>query len=68
MNNRKLTPQQIADFHRDYSSTIVLVTHNIKIVTNYDLIIVLRNGTIDAVGSHLQLMQSSLYYKNLFNN
>ena len=45
--------------------TLVVIAHRLATVVDSDQIIVLKDGKIDAVGSHDELLASSALYKNL---
>ncbi len=47
------------------SKTIIIVTENIEILKNMDKIIILDDGKISTIGTHLELIENSEYYKNL---
>lgn len=46
--------------------TTILITHRLSQIRWADLVIVLRKGRIDAMGSHQQLLQTSPAYRNIF--
>jgi ATP-binding cassette subfamily B protein len=46
--------------------TTLLITHRLSQIRWADLIIVVRQGQIAAVGTHEQLMEESLAYRNIF--
>jgi ATP-binding cassette subfamily B protein len=46
--------------------TTFLITHRLSQIRWADLIIVMRQGTVAAVGSHEQLMEESPAYRNIF--
>lgn len=48
--------------------TVVIIAHRLSTVKNADQIIVLKNGTINEIGNHDQLIQKKdIYYKLVFN-
>ena len=49
--------------------TVILISHRFNTVKNADKIIVIENGKIAEMGSHLELMNiENGHYKNLFNS
>ncbi len=47
--------------------TTFLITHRLSQIRWADLIIVLKNGKISAIGNHAELMESSEAYKRIFS-
>ena len=45
--------------------TLVVIAHRLATVVDSDQIIVLKNGAVDAVGTHEELLSSSALYKDL---
>ena len=48
--------------------TLIVVTHRIPAIKDFDLIVVLRNGQIIAKGTHQQLSEREGLYKSLYEN
>ena len=46
--------------------TVLIIAHRLNTIIKADKIIVLKNGRVDAIGNHSELLDKSLYYKNLF--
>lgn len=46
--------------------TVLIIAHRLNTIIKADKIIVLKNGGVDAIGNHSELLDKSLYYKNLF--
>ncbi|UJG44629.1 MAG: ABC transporter ATP-binding protein/permease [Candidatus Heimdallarchaeum endolithica] len=46
--------------------TSFTITHRLSVIRNSDIIIVLKNGEIKAIGSHEQLLKSSVDYWRVF--
>lgn len=44
--------------------TIFVISHDLKMVMDFDEIIILNNGRIEAIGKHNQLINTSVWYKN----
>ena len=61
------TAVQISEtFFRGFEGkTIVTITHELNFIAHADNIIVLRQGVIEAVGSHEELMEKSPTYRSL---
>ncbi|MFQ5686267.1 MAG: ABC transporter ATP-binding protein [Candidatus Scalindua sp.] len=49
-------------------STLIVVTHRIPSVKNFDLIVVMQNGRIIGKGTHQQLSREKGLYKSLYEN
>ena len=47
--------------------TIIMIAHRLKTVRNADQIIVVDSGKIAQLGTHTQLMQEGVIYKNFVN-
>jgi len=52
----------IYNLHSTKNITIIIVTHQLSSVTNYDKILVLDDGSIDAFGGHDELIKNSQWY------
>lgn len=48
--------------------TVLMVAHNVKTITDADKIIVFNEGRILAEGTHLELMNSCSFYRELVNS
>ncbi|MGQ9644083.1 MAG: thiol reductant ABC exporter subunit CydD [Ignavibacterium sp.] len=46
--------------------TVLIIAHRLNTIIKADKIIVMKNGKIDAIGNHSELLHKSMYYKNLF--
>jgi len=58
---------QRAIFRAAQGRTTLLITHRLSQIRWADLIIVLRQGRVSAVGSHAELMATSEPYRRIFN-
>lgn len=47
--------------------TIIIVAHRLSTIVDADLIYVINNGQIEAIGKHHELLQTSPSYKKLYN-
>jgi ATP-binding cassette subfamily B protein len=54
------------DFATRTGAITFYVTHRLSSVRSADLVLVLRNGRIDAIGTHDELIKSAGYYSELF--
>ena len=45
--------------------TLVVIAHRLATVVDSDQIVVLKQGMVEAIGTHEQLLESSTLYKNL---
>ncbi len=50
------------------SRTVLVIAHRLSTIQNADKIVVLQDGRIDSIGTHLELLESSALYKNLYEN
>lgn len=48
------------------NSTIIIITHKLKNITDFDKIILIENGEIVKIGNHKDLINNKLYQK-LYN-
>lgn len=46
--------------------TLIVIAHRIRTIMDFDQIIVLGNGEIEAAGTHQELLQSSSVYRSIF--
>ena len=56
----------IFDLYRN--KTVLVVSHRISSIKNFEKIIVLNNGEIEAIGNHKELLEKSNVYKDLVAN
>lgn len=45
--------------------TVIIISHRMKSIENTDKIVVMKDGRIDAIGKHSELLSKSSVYKNL---
>ncbi|KXT63834.1 ABC transporter, ATP-binding/permease protein [Streptococcus gallolyticus] len=45
--------------------TVLIISHRLKSVENADKIVVLKDGQIDGIGRHTDLLESSVVYREL---
>jgi ATP-binding cassette subfamily B protein len=48
-------------------STVILISHRISTLMQADQILILQNGTIEALGSHSELINSDNTYRRVYN-
>ncbi|MCA1745624.1 MAG: peptidase domain-containing ABC transporter [Bacteroidales bacterium] len=65
-NNEKVIMENLDQFFK--GRTVVVVAHRLSTVRNADQIIVLENGSVSEIGSHLELVERSGAYFNLVRN
>lgn len=46
--------------------TVLIIAHRLNTIIKADKIIVMKNGRVEAIGNHSELLEKSLYYKKLF--
>ena len=63
--SRKAVKDYIVNIPRD--KTVVVVTHQLEMIVDFDLIYVFNNGTIIEKGSHDELVSANGYYAELWN-
>lgn len=56
----------ISELSREY--TIIVVSHKISNILDYDQIVVINNGTIEDIGIHEELLRKNNLYKQLYEN
>jgi len=47
--------------------TVIVIGHRLKLFEKFDQIVVLKEGCIEAVGSHTEALKQSLWYKNAWS-
>ena len=65
-NNEKIIMNSLADFTR--GRTVLVIAHRLSTVRNADVIVVLHQGEIVEIGTHLELVQKQGYYYELVRN
>ena len=65
--NKKIINNLIVDLSRLNNKTIIIIEHQLKNLNQFDNIIVLNKGIIEASGDHEKLMNSNDWYKDAFN-
>lgn len=51
-----------------HDKTIIMITHNVDLIKDFDYIYLIQNGQIIDSGKHNQLLKNDLYYKLLSEN
>jgi ATP-binding cassette subfamily C protein CydD len=55
------------DMYRLFNKkTVLMIAHKLNTIIRADKVIVIRNGKVEAVGTHDELIKKSNYYNNLF--
>ena len=57
--------EQIDELSRN--RTFIIVTHDLRFVTNFEKIIVLESGQVVGQGTHDELIKNNKYYKKMWN-
>ncbi|WP_268225082.1 peptidase domain-containing ABC transporter [Sinomicrobium oceani] len=65
-DNEKVIVDNLENFFK--KRTVLVVAHRLSTVKNADQIIVLENGTIKEIGTHVELVQERGRYYNLIKN
>lgn len=47
------------------NKTVIIISHRLKSIENVNKIIVIDDGKVEAMGTHKELLESSLIYRNL---
>ena len=63
----ELLREALARIHKDKKITIILIAHGFSTVVESDRIIVLKDGKVEASGTHESLMGESGWYAQAFN-
>lgn len=58
--------QSLARLRERGNLTVIVIAHRLVTVVNADQIVVMRNGTIEASGSHDELLKTSAWYADAF--
>ncbi|MCL2802162.1 MAG: ABC transporter ATP-binding protein/permease [Treponema sp.] len=53
--------------NRVKDASVIIISHRISTLMQADKILVLKNGTVEAVGSHKELIEQEGTYKRIFN-
>lgn len=52
----------------DLSSTVIIISQRVNSIMHADKIIVMKNGHIEGIGTHKELLDNCLEYQNIFNS
>lgn len=63
IENEKLIQESLNYLLKD--KTVLIISHRLKSVENADKIVVLKDGQIDGIGRHTDLLESSAVYREL---
>jgi len=58
--------ESLLRIHRETSSTIVIVTHDLLLASIASQIVVLENGNVSSKGSHSELLEISDWYSKIY--
>ncbi|MFA9377709.1 MAG: peptidase domain-containing ABC transporter [Lachnotalea sp.] len=61
-----ISENKIMDSLFKMDSTVLVIAHRLANITKFDKIIVMDDGKIVSVGSHEELLQNSIYYRELY--
>ena len=53
--------------HRVKDASVIIISHRISTLMQADKILVLKNGTVEALGSHKELMEQKGTYRRIFD-
>ncbi len=62
-----LSEKIIIDYLFSICATIVVVSHRLSTIKNFDKIVVMDKGKIVGVGTHEYLLENNIYYKKLYD-
>lgn len=65
VNTEKNIIKNIKENRKD--KTNIIVSHRISSLINADKIVILNEGSIEIIGTHNELLEKSLWYKNLYD-
>jgi ABC-type multidrug transport system fused ATPase/permease subunit len=57
--------QKALEDFRKSGGTVLVIAHRISTVRNADQIVVIKNGQVEEIGSHEDLLQKSTYYSSI---
>ncbi|KXT85851.1 ABC transporter, ATP-binding/permease protein [Streptococcus sp. DD11] len=63
IENEKLIQESLSLLLRD--KTVIIISHRLKSIENADKIVVLKDGRVDGIGRHRELLQTSAVYQEL---
>ena len=64
MENQQKLQRSLSELCRD--KTLILIAHRLSTIVDCDQIVVVDNGTVNAVGTHESLLQTSLLYHDMW--
>ena len=65
-NNERIISENLATFSK--GKTVIIIAHRLSTVKNADQIVVMKNGEIEEIGLHGQLVEKKGYYHELIKN
>jgi subfamily B ATP-binding cassette protein MsbA len=56
----------LVQVHKKKNNTIITTTHDIKFISRFDKIIVINKGSIEAIGTHKELIKQKGWYRSAY--
>lgn len=63
IENEKMIQESLNYLLKD--KTVIIISHRLKSIENADKIIVMKDGRIDGIGKHKDLIEKSVVYREL---
>ncbi|KEH97121.1 ABC transporter ATP-binding protein [Clostridium massiliodielmoense] len=63
--NENIVQKAISRLVKD--KTLIIIAHRLRTITDADKIIIVKNGTVESVGTHVELLQKSYLYQEMWN-
>lgn len=67
VNSTEILEQAIKRIKKETKTTIIIVSHELSTIVDSDKIIVLKEGEVEGIGVHKDLMNHSSWYFNAYN-
>ena len=62
--NEAVIQRSVSELSKE--KTLIVIAHRLSTITNADQIVVIKDGNIEAKGTHIELLNSSNLYKNMW--
>ena len=62
--NEAVIQRSVSELSKE--KTLIVIAHRLSTITNADQIVVIKDGNIEAKGTHTELLNSSNLYKNMW--